>query len=180
MDRPRLSSPRAGAARCPRFGRGALAGVMAAAAAAGSSPAEPAAVDVLLGNTRTTRALAPLAASASGSLAADEPARVRELGRDTDTSHHLVTLRNREPLHRHDRHAITVLVLEGDGAMHIDGEERPVGKGSLIYVPRGAVHAFINHSEQPAVAYVLYSPPYDGTDRQLVTAPTAAKATPRR
>ena len=94
--------------------------------------------------------------------------RVVELGRDADTSHHLVALRDREPLHRHDRHALSVRVLVGWGRMHIDGEERPVGAGSILHIPRGAVHAFINESGTPAVAYLIHAPPFDGDDRVLI------------
>jgi mannose-6-phosphate isomerase-like protein (cupin superfamily) len=35
-------------------------------------------------------------------------------------------------------------------------------------VPRGATHAFRNESEAPAVAYVVYTPPFDGKDRVAV------------
>ena len=157
-----------GERRGPARGLIAGLGLLATLGTASGSRAEPAAptADVVLGGARITQELGALAAAAS--LAPGEDVQVRELGRDGDTSHHLVTLRHRERLHRHDRHAITVLLLKGEGVMHIDGEERPVGEGSLMYVPRGAVHAFINRSGRPAVAYVLYSPPYDGTDRQPV------------
>ncbi len=133
---------------------------------AGAPPAPVA--DVLLAAVRSTTSFDALVRS--GALAADEPLRVEELGRDGDTSHHLVSLREREPLHRHDRHALLVVMLKGHGTMQLElgGEARPVGPGSLLYVPRGTPHAFINRSGEPAVAYVIYSPPYDGNDRQLV------------
>jgi len=110
-------------------------------------------------------------------LAPGEDVRVEQLASDANTSHHLVTLRDREPLHRHDRHAITVFLLRGHGRMHIAGAERPLGERSVLYVGRGVVHAFINEtSDSPAVAYVIYSPPYNGGDRILVepTEPTVA------
>ena len=141
MDRPRLSA-RPAPRRCLPAGLCIAAGL---SSEVGADPSTPR-IDVVLGGIRVARAL-------------------------EDTSHHLVTLRNREPLHRHDRHALTVLVLRGEGAMSIEGEERPVGAGSLIHVPRGTVHAFINQSPEPAVAYVLYAPPFDGTDRQLSAHP---------
>jgi mannose-6-phosphate isomerase-like protein (cupin superfamily) len=51
--------------------------------------------------------------------------------------------------------------------MRIGDEERPVGEGSILYVPRGTVHAFQNDSEEPAAAYVVYVPTFDGEDRQV-------------
>ena len=45
-----------------------------------------------------------------------------------------------------------------------------MGKGSILYVPRGIPHAFGNRSETVAVAYVIYTPPFDGKDREIVEA----------
>jgi mannose-6-phosphate isomerase-like protein (cupin superfamily) len=44
-------------------------------------------------------------------------------------------------------------------------DESEVGEGSILYVPRGRVHAFRNESDEPAAAYVVYVPPFDGHDR---------------
>jgi mannose-6-phosphate isomerase-like protein (cupin superfamily) len=33
--------------------------------------------------------------------------------------------------------------------MRLGVDERPVGEGSILYVPRGAVHAFRNEAKQP-------------------------------
>jgi mannose-6-phosphate isomerase-like protein (cupin superfamily) len=43
-----------------------------------------------------------------------------------------------------------------------------VGEGSILYVPRGSVHAFRNQASEPAVAYALYAPAFDGRDRVTV------------
>jgi mannose-6-phosphate isomerase-like protein (cupin superfamily) len=40
-----------------------------------------------------------------------------------------------------------------------------VGEGSILYVPRGAVHAFRNDAPEPAIAYAVYLPAFDGQDR---------------
>ena len=53
--------------------------------------------------------------------------------------------------------------------MRLGNEERPVGEGSILYVPRGTVHAFRNAAEQPAVAYAVYAPAFDGQDRVEVS-----------
>ncbi len=90
---------------------------------------------------------------------------VRELFRDAASSHHVVTIADRETPHRHDVHDLVVVILRGEGRMRMGDEERPVGEGSVLYVPRGTVHAFRNTSEGPAVAYAVYTPAFDGKDR---------------
>ena len=90
---------------------------------------------------------------------------VSELGRDARSSHHSVWIRDRETPHRHDRHDLLVVILRGYGMMRIDAEERPLGEGSILYVPRGTVHAFRNTSGAPALAYAVYVPAFDGKDR---------------
>ena len=131
------------------------------AAAPATDPAPT--VDALLGAERVRIPLAALADRVP--LAADQDFRVVELGRDTGTSHHLVAIRTAETPHRHDRHDLFVVVVRGHGKMRIGGEALPIGPGSVVYVPRGAVHAFTNESAAPAVSYAIYSPPFDGKDR---------------
>jgi mannose-6-phosphate isomerase-like protein (cupin superfamily) len=144
-----------------------LGGQPAADPASGAAPGEPAAVlDALFPGGRRTEALARLA---EGELAPEEAVRVSELGRDASTSHHLVRIRDREELHRHDRHDLLVVVLRGHGTMRLGEEERSVGEGSILYVPRGVAHAFRNQSHEPAAAYGVYTPPFDGRDRVPVT-----------
>ena len=131
-------------------------------AAAPAAPPVPT-VDALLGAQRVRIPLAVLADRAP--LAAGEDFRVVELGRDASTSHHVVAIRTAETPHRHDRHDLLVMVVRGYGSMRIGDATLPVGEGSLLYVPRGAVHAFTNESGAPSVAYAIYTPPFDGADR---------------
>lgn len=156
--------------RAGRVAAAALALALAAAPAAGEAPAgtapPPAVLDAVLPDGRRHEALAALADSAP--LPAGEDFRVREVGRDAHTSHHLVWIRDREQPHRHDRHDLFVVVLRGWGAMRLGDEERPVGEGSILYVPRGTPHAFRNASGGVAVAYAVYAPAFDGTDRAPV------------
>jgi mannose-6-phosphate isomerase-like protein (cupin superfamily) len=151
-----------------RAGRAALAALSLALAAPSGGP-EPAAapsppvLDALFPDGRRSEALAALAASEP--LADDEDFRVRQLGRDAHTSHHLVWIRDREQPHRHDRHDLVVVILRGWGAMRLGDEARPVGEGSILYVPRGTPHAFRNGSPGVAVAYAVYAPAFDPADR---------------
>ena len=129
------------------------------------SAAEPAAVlDALFADGRTTRSLETLERP---TLEPGQDFRVVEVGRDAHTSHHLVWIRNREVPHRHDRHDLVVVMLRGHGFIRIGREERAVGEGSILYIPRATVHAFRNTSDEPAAAYAVYTPAFDGQDRQL-------------
>lgn len=130
-----------------------------------SAAARPAVavLDAYFPSGRRHQALATLAASEP--LPPGESLRVRELGRDEHTSHHLVWIRDREAPHRHDRHDLLVVILRGHGGMRLGDEERPVGEGSILYVPRGTAHAFRNASPDVAVAYAVYTPAFDGNDR---------------
>jgi len=136
-------------------------------AATAQAPAP--AVDALVSGARLHLDLAELAAREP--LASDEDFRVRELARDAHTSHHLVWIRKAEAPHRHDQHDLFVVILRGYGTMLLENETRPVGEGSILYVPRGTPHAFTNQSGAPAVAYAIYSPPFDGKDRVAPDAP---------
>ncbi len=128
-----------------------------------AAPGAPApTVDVLLAE----RLRIPLASLAERvALAPGEEFRVVELGRDGGTSQHLVAIRSAEVPHRHDRHDLFVVMVRGSGTWRVGDETLPVGEGSLLYVPRGTVHAFTNESGAPAVAYAVYMPSFDGSDR---------------
>jgi len=134
----------------------------------GAAPAEksPQVVDVLFPTGRLTQPVAELLAAHP--LEAGKDFQVIELGRDAASSQHLAWIVDREQPHRHDRHDLFVVMLRGSGTMRIGAETRPVGEGSLIYVPRATPHAFTNLSGAPAAAYAIYFPPFDGKDREPV------------
>ena len=133
------------------------------AACAGVGQPTPAVLDALWPEGRATLELAQLATRAT--LAPDEDFRATEIARDEATSHHVVSIRRAEVPHRHDRHDLLVVILEGHGSMWLGDEERAVGVGSILYVPRGTPHRFANHAAAPAVAYAVYFPAFDAADR---------------
>jgi mannose-6-phosphate isomerase-like protein (cupin superfamily) len=148
--------------------RSALAGLGVAALLAGAGcgraregPAPT--IDALLGGARVSIPLGEIAARVP--LAEGQDFRVEELGRSESTSHHVAAIRTGEPLHRHDSHDLLVILVHGHGTQRVGDETRPVGEGSVIFVPRGTTHAFTNAGPEPAVAYVVYAPPFDGKDR---------------
>jgi mannose-6-phosphate isomerase-like protein (cupin superfamily) len=125
----------------------------------------PAMLDGQMPGGRLAVPLAELADRAT--LGPGEDFRVVEIARDGATSHHVVAIRHAETPHRHDRHDLLVVMLRGHGTWRLGDETRPVGEGSVLYVPRGTVHAFANGTDAPAKAYAVYFPPFDGADRVL-------------
>jgi quercetin dioxygenase-like cupin family protein len=51
------------------------------------------------------------------------------------------------PLHTHPESDETVYVIEGEILIHGDGSPRTVGKGGVVFTPRGVPHAFMVTSE---------------------------------
>ena len=149
------------------FGLVLVIGVMGCASRAAETAGGPAVVDAVLGGQRVTVPFSELAARVP--LAADESFKIAELGRDGSSSHHIVALRGREPIHRHDLHDLLVVTLEGHGSMLLGEEERAIGPRSIVYVPRGAVHAMRNLSPGVMYGYAVFTPPFDGKDRVPVT-----------
>lgn len=124
---------------------------------------EAAVVDAVFPEGRTTAEIDSLIATIE--LAEDEDFRVVELGRTEHSSHHLVFVRDREMPHRHDLHDLFVVLLRGHGGQLQGDAERPVAEGSIIFIPRGGVHALRNAASEPAVLYAVFTPAFDGQDR---------------
>jgi len=137
---------------------------IAAIAAAPAPP--PATLDALFPKGRLTLPLEALAAKYP--LEPGREFQVTEVGRDANSSHHVVWIVDREVPHRHDTHDLFVVMVEGWGTMRLGAETRPVGRGSVLFVPRGTPHAFTNESGKPALAYAVYVPAFDGKDREPV------------
>ena len=139
-------------------------GLMAAGwIAAADTPAPPATFDALFGGERLHVPLAQLADRVT--LARDQDFRIEEVGRSEHVSQHVGAVRGAERPHRHDRHDQLVVMLRGHGTMRIGDETLPIGEGSVLFVPKGVVHAFTNAGPEPAVSLIVYSPPFDGKDR---------------
>jgi quercetin dioxygenase-like cupin family protein len=97
--------------------------------------------------------------------------KVVTLGKGETVSHHIVQIRDRETPHVHRSHDLTVFVVRGEGPMFIDKQERYLRAGDAVFIPRGTVHHFTNTSPRPAVALVVFSPPFDGKDTIPVNLP---------
>jgi mannose-6-phosphate isomerase-like protein (cupin superfamily) len=58
----------------------------------------------------------------------------------------------------HDVDQVLAFV-EGQGEAYLDGEKSVVEEGSLVAVPAGTLHNFINTGTGPLKLYTIYSPP---------------------
>jgi quercetin dioxygenase-like cupin family protein len=87
------------------------------------------------------------------------------LGRTESCSYHLVQIRDREQPHAHAAHDLAVTVLRGTGRLYIRGEPHLMQAGDVAVVPRETPHYFVNTDAEPAVAFVVFTPPYDGKDQ---------------
>lgn len=98
-------------------------------------------------------------------LGADQSIRVTLLRKTDHASVHLVQVGDGERPHVHQTHDLTVFILRGRGDMVIGTESRPVREGEVIHVPAGTRHYFTNRGREPAVAAVVFGPPFDGKDK---------------
>jgi mannose-6-phosphate isomerase-like protein (cupin superfamily) len=108
---------------------------------------------------------------AENPLGAKENIKITTLGQGQSASHHVVQVRDRETPHVHKIHDGTVMVVKGRGYLMIDNRRIDLSAGDIAYIPRGAVHYFVNTAGEPAVAFVVFSPPFDGKDIVPVAKP---------
>lgn len=62
------------------------------------------------------------------------------------------------PLHQHPDSDETMIVLEGEILMHLDGHEHVVGTGGIASAPRGVPHAFMVSGAEGARLLCLHTP----------------------
>jgi mannose-6-phosphate isomerase-like protein (cupin superfamily) len=108
---------------------------------------------------------------AENPLGANENIKITTLGQGQSASHHIVQIRDRETPHVHRIHDGTVMVVKGRGYLMMENRRIDLSAGDIVYIPRGAVHYFVNTAAEPAVAFVVFSPPFDGKDIVPVAKP---------
>jgi mannose-6-phosphate isomerase-like protein (cupin superfamily) len=108
---------------------------------------------------------------AENPLGASESIKITTLGQGQGVSHHVVQVRDREKPHIHKMHDGTVVMVRGRGYLMMDNRRIDLSAGDIVYIPRGAVHYFVNTATEPAVAFVVFSPPFDGKDTVPVDKP---------
>jgi mannose-6-phosphate isomerase-like protein (cupin superfamily) len=108
---------------------------------------------------------------AENPLAPNENIKMTTLGQGQGVSHHVVQVRDREKPHIHKIHDGTVVMVKGRGYLMLENRRIDLSAGDIVFVPRGAVHYFVNTAGEPAVAFVVFSPPFDGKDTLPVPKP---------
>ena len=80
------------------------------------------------------------------------------------SSHHLVVIRKKEPLHYHAVHDGWAIVLKGQADFFLGETQLRLRPGTSVYIPRGVRHQAVNSGKDPLAAFVIFTPPYDGKD----------------
>lgn len=83
-------------------------------------------------------------------------------------SYHLVQIRGSEKPHYHEFHDLAVFMQSGSGTIFLEKESFKVKAGSVIFIPHDTTHYFLNNGADPAVAIVVFSPPFNGEKKLLV------------
>ncbi len=86
---------------------------------------------------------------AENPLGASENIKMTTLGYGQAVSHHIVQV----------------------GYLMMESRRIDLSVGDVVYIPRGIVHYYVNSASEPTVAFVTFSPPFDGKDYIPVTAP---------
>jgi mannose-6-phosphate isomerase-like protein (cupin superfamily) len=84
---------------------------------------------------------------------------------DADSQNLSVTWVEGEPESEQGRHAHNdseqvYVIVAGKGVMHVAGEEKDVRAGTLVFVPKGALHSIRNHGAEKLVFVTATSPPF--------------------
>ena len=108
---------------------------------------------------------------AENPLGANENIKITTLGQGESVSHHIVQIRDRENPHIHKTHDGTVVMMKGRGYLMMKNRRIELSVSDVVYIPRGVVHHYVNTGAEPTVAFVTFSPPFDGKDTIPVTAP---------
>lgn len=94
----------------------------------------------------------------------DQEISIHDVSRGETSSSHIVQIRKAEGLHVHEYHDLIVVVQRGEGVLRIGSRDMRVAPGSVFSIPRGVPHSFVNESDEPAVAFVVFTPAFDGKD----------------
>jgi mannose-6-phosphate isomerase-like protein (cupin superfamily) len=111
-------------------------------------------------------------------LPADQNIKAELLGRSESLSYHIVQIRNREQPHMHATHDLSVTLVHGEGSLFVRDTPLAMRSGDVAIVPRGTPHYFVNQGSEPAVAFVTFAPPSDGSDNVPLRSAGSPPASP--
>jgi quercetin dioxygenase-like cupin family protein len=75
------------------------------------------------------------------------------------------------PIHQHMQFDEAFYVLEGTGTFILDDTRHVVGKGSTIFIPKGAWHGFENPSDEMLLLWVVSPPGLEAFFRAVADTP---------
>jgi mannose-6-phosphate isomerase-like protein (cupin superfamily) len=117
------------------------------------------------------RQINPAKVAADNPLGPNESIKMTTVGQGQGVSHHIVQIRDRESPHLHKAHDGTVVMISGRGYLMMSDKRIDLSAGDIVYIPRGAVHFYVNTGIEPTIAFVVFSPPFDGKDNIPVKIP---------
>lgn len=75
--------------------------------------------------------------------------------------------RSRAPFHTHT-YEEAIYILEGDGIVHVEDRELPIGRGSSIFLSPGTPHCIENRSDGALRLLGVFSPPGSPADKSMM------------
>ena len=117
------------------------------------------------------RQINPAKVAADNPLGPNENIKMTTVGQGQGVSHHIVQIRDRESPHMHRAHDGTVVMISGRGFLMMGDKRIDLSAGDIVYIPRGAAHFYVNTGMEPTIAFVVFSPPFDGKDNVPVKIP---------
>lgn len=87
---------------------------------------------------------------------------------DSLASSFCIIIKNEVKLHKHEFHSEHVLVIDGEGQMHLGDKVFKIKKGDLVFIPKNTVHSVKTTSKQPLKVISIQAPLFDGKDRIII------------
>jgi quercetin dioxygenase-like cupin family protein len=63
-----------------------------------------------------------------------------------------------QKVHEHPESDKIYYILEGSGCFHVDGEERNVSSGNIVFCPKGSKHGVKNNTQEMLIIMVVMAP----------------------
>jgi len=75
-----------------------------------------------------------------------------------------VAIRTAEPLHRHEKSDLLVILLRGKGEMTVGDRKLLMQAGDIVFIPKGVPHRFVNTDATLSIGLALFAPPFQQGD----------------
>lgn len=75
---------------------------------------------------------------------------------------------NESKLHTQPNHDEIVIVIEGEAVFRVGDEERRVGPGDFVFIPRNTIHGRVRTISDSMSALSIYAPYFDRTKDNII------------